>query len=201
VSARRADPWRPTRAQLDAAHGRTIRDVVAPRLDVVFCGINPGLWSAAVGHHFARPGNRFWRALHRAGFTDRELSPFEEGELLARGLGVTNLVRRGTATADELDPAEIRAGTRRLRRLADRWRPRWIALLGLGAYRTAFDRPDAQTGVQPERLGATRLWLLPNPSGLNASFPLDRIVAELRVLRRAARRSEEFSQSRRNRRT
>ncbi len=176
---------RPTPAELVAAAGRRIPDVIEPGLDVLFCGINPGLWSAAVGQHFARPGNRFWPALHRSGFTDRQLGPQEQWELLRYRLGVTNVVARGSARADELSPAELVTGGRALRARARRYRPRWLAVLGIGAYRTAFDARDAVVGEQPKRVGDTRIWVLPNPSGLNAHYTLDRLAAEFAALRRA----------------
>jgi TDG/mug DNA glycosylase family protein len=177
---------RPTRAEVAAARGRAIPDVVADGLRVLFCGINPSLYSAAVGHHFARPGNRFWPAVHGAGFTDRLLSPFEDRLLLDFGLGCTNLVARSTARADELTPDELRAGGERLRELALRVRPRWLAVLGVGAYRAAFQRPGAAAGPQPERIGDTGVWLLPNPSGLNAHYQLSGLVVEYGRLRDAA---------------
>jgi TDG/mug DNA glycosylase family protein len=181
------EPWRPTAEQLAAAAGKsTVPDVIAPGLRVLFCGINPGLYSGAVGHHFARPGNRFWPALHRSGFTPRVLSPFEERRLLDYGLGVTNLVRHATRAADELEREELRKGAGRLRRLVERFRPRWVAILGFGAFRAAFDRTGAAAGPQPEPIGSTRVWLLPNPSGLNASFTPERIVDEFRKLRLAS---------------
>jgi TDG/mug DNA glycosylase family protein len=162
-------PPKPTAADLKAAYGRTIADVIAPGLDVLFCGINPGLYSAATGHHFARPGNRFWPALHAAGFTPRRLAPWEERELLVHGCGVTNLVARATVAADELRPDELRAGSRRLERKVRRYRPRIVAVVGIGAYRLAFDRARAGLGQQDERLAAAVLWVLPNTSGLNAN--------------------------------
>jgi TDG/mug DNA glycosylase family protein len=174
---------RPRREQLLASVDRTLRDVIAPELRVLFCGINPGLYSAATGHHFARPGNRFWPTLHAAGFTERVLHPSEVRELLALGYGITNVVPRTTATAAELTDDEIRAGGRRLRAKIRRARPRVLAILGVGAYRTAFDRPRAATGLQPEPIGATRVWVLPNPSGLNANYQapaLARMFGELR---------------------
>jgi TDG/mug DNA glycosylase family protein len=177
------NPWRPTKEQIAAAEGARVADVVAPDLDVLFCGINPGLYSGAVGHHFARPGNRFWRTLAAAGFTDRLLSPFEERELLDFGIGITNFVNRATATADGLAPYELKDGARRLSRKVRRYRPQWVAFLGLGAYRTAFERPAAVVGRQEERLGKSGMWLLPNPSGLNAHYQLPdlaRVFAELR---------------------
>src|SRR5438477_4556768 len=142
-------PWRPTAQQLADACGRRVPDVVRPGLRVLFCGINPGLYSGAVGHHFARPGNRFWKALHRAGFTRRQLSPFEERELLQSGLGITNLVSRATAGAAELSERELRAGARRVRRIVRRFRPAVVAFLGVGAFRAAFGRPRATVGPQP----------------------------------------------------
>jgi double-stranded uracil-DNA glycosylase len=163
-------PWKPTKEQLLAATDKTVRDVIAPDLRVLFCGINPGLYTAAVGHHFARPGNRFWPALYASGFTDRILSPFDERELLKSGYGITNVVARATPTADLLTKEEIVAGGERLRSKVRRYRPRVLALLGLGAYRTAFTQPKAQVGRQDDRIGNTVLWVLPNPSGLNANY-------------------------------
>jgi len=176
---------RPTKEQLRAAAGKTVPDVIRRRLTVLFCGINPGLYSGATGHHFARPGNRFWRALHAARFTERVLSPWEEGLLLKRGCGITNLVPRATATAAELGPAELAAGRRRLERTVRRYTPRWVAVLGIGAYRKAFARPGARMGRQSERLGRSGLWLLPNPSGLNANHQLADLARAFRELRRA----------------
>lgn len=177
-------PWRPTRAELAAAidHGRPVRDVIDAGLRLLLVGINPGLYSAAIGHHFGRPGNRFWSALHAGGLTPRLLSPFEEVRLLGFGLGLTNLVDRTTARADELTPEELRAGARRLARKVRRFRPRCVAVFGLTAYRTAFDRPRAALGRQPQALAGATVWLLPNPSGLNAHHqPADlaRMVREL----------------------
>lgn len=167
-----------------AAAGKTIRDVIAPDLRVLFCGINPGLYSGATGHHFARPGNRFWKALHAGGFTERELAPSEEGELLAHGYGITNLVARTTARADELTDAELAASRSRLERKVRRYSPGWVAILGIGAYRAAFLRLKAALGRQPELLARSRVWVLPNPSGLNAHHqPADlaRMFRELRA--------------------
>jgi TDG/mug DNA glycosylase family protein len=163
-------PWKPTREQLLAAAGKTVRDVIAPDLRVLFCGINPGLYTAAVGHHFARPGNRFWPALYAAGFTERLLSPFEELELLKLGYGITNVVPRTTATADLLTKEEIIQGGKRLTAKVKRYRPGVVAVLGLGAYRTAFNQPKATVGRQQEMIGNALLWVLPNPSGLNANY-------------------------------
>jgi TDG/mug DNA glycosylase family protein len=166
---RRAEiPWRPTKAQLEAATAKTVPDVIRPDLDVLFCGINPGRYSAAVGHHFAGPGNLFWPTLFAAGFTPRRFTAFEESELLPLGFGITNLVSRASASASELRPDELRAGARVLTRKVSKLSPRFVAFVGLGAYRTAFDRRKAQVGLQPETIGSSRLWLLPNPSGLNA---------------------------------
>jgi TDG/mug DNA glycosylase family protein len=178
---------RPTTADLAAAYGRAIPDVIARDLTVLFCGINPGLWSAATGHHFARPGNRFWPALHRSGFTPRQLSPEEQKTLLSLRLGVTNLVDRGSARADELTDEELRAGAETLDLKLRRHRPAWLAVLGVGAYRTAFGIRAATVGPQPEPRGTTRVWVLPNPSGLNAHYPLDRLTDEFARLRAAIR--------------
>ncbi len=154
------------------AGDKPVPDVLAPDLDVLFCGINPSLTSAAVGHHFARPGNRFWPALHLAGLTPRRLRPEEDRELLEHGLGVTNVVSRPTRTAAELDAEELRAGAAELTALVERWRPRLLAVLGVTAWRVAFDRPRAAVGLQPERLGGAETWVVPNPSGLNAHHQL-----------------------------
>ena len=177
---------RPDPDDLAAARDRTIPDVVAPGLAVLFCGINPGLWSGALGQHFARPGNRFWPALHRSGFTPRQLRPAEQHELLSYGLGVTNLVPRTTARADELTRAELLAGAARLTGLVEEHAPRWLAVVGVTAYRTGFARPRASVGAQDDRIGDTRIWVLPNPSGLNAHYQLDALVAEFARLRAAA---------------
>jgi len=158
---------------------------VAPDLDVLFCGINPGLYTAAIGHHFGRPGNRFWKTLHLAGFTPRELSPFEERELLRHGVGVTNLVNRATARADELDDDDLRRGSARLRRTVRRWRPRAVAVLGMDAYRVAFGTRRVAVGLQDESIGDAMVWVLPNTSGLQASYQLPDLVRLFRELRRA----------------
>ena len=180
---------RPGPEDLAAAKNRTIPDVLPPPgapLRVLFCGINPGLYSAATGWHFARPGNRFWPALHLAGFTPRRLDPAEQDLLAGYGLGITNLVARATAQASELDPAELRAGGERLAALIAARRPGVLAVAGVTAYRTAFARPRAAIGPQPEPLDTARVWVLPNPSGLNASWTLPRIAAAFRELREAA---------------
>jgi double-stranded uracil-DNA glycosylase len=179
-----------SRAELEAARDRTIEDVLPgpgdPPLRVLFCGINPGLVSAATGHHFARPGNRFWPALHGAGFTPRLLLPAEQGELRGLGLGITNMAPRATARADELTVAEMVAGGLRLQELVQQRRPRWLAVVGVTAYRAAFDAPRAAVGPQDERLGPTRIWVLPNPSGLNAHWSLAAMAEEFGRLRAAA---------------
>jgi TDG/mug DNA glycosylase family protein len=176
-------PWKPTREQVAAAEGGRVPDLLGPQLRILFVGINPSLYSAAVGHHFARPGNRFWPALCAGGFTLRVLSPFEDRLLLDGGYGITNLVARATAAADELTEAELRAGAARLARKVQRWRPRCVAFLGVTAYRAAFRRPRAVLGQQAEMLAGAPLWVLPNPSGLNAHHQLGdlaRLFAQLR---------------------
>jgi TDG/mug DNA glycosylase family protein len=178
-------PRRPTREEILAAEGRTVPDVIAPGLDVLFCGINPGLYTAAVGHHFARPGNRFWKALHAGGFTPRVLSPWEERELLRYGCGITNVVARATAAAAELAREELAEGGRLLGEKARRFAPRWLAVLGMGAYRTAFGRAGAALGPQDETVGGARVWILPNPSGLNANYRPDDFARLFRELRQA----------------
>jgi TDG/mug DNA glycosylase family protein len=177
---------RPSRADLAAARDLTIPDVAGPGLRVLFSGINPGLYSAATGYHFARPGNRFWPALHRSGFTPRQLDPSEQEELLALGLGITNVAARATARADELAPGELRAGGRLLRAKAEALAPRWLAIVGVTAYRTAFERKDAAVGPQDVSLGASGIWVLPNPSGLNAHWSAAALAAEFARLREAA---------------
>lgn len=173
------------KAELAAAAGKGIRDVVAPRLKVLFVGINPGLYSAATGHHFARPGNRFWPALYAAGFTPRLLHPSEQRDLLKAGYGITNLVNRGTATADELDPAEFVAGRRRLAAKVRRYRPKTVAFLGVGAYCHAFSIKQAAVGRQQDSFEGAEVWVLPNPSGLNANYQLPALVKLFRSLRNA----------------
>ncbi len=178
-------PWKPTKEQLLAASGKTVKDVIAPHLRVLFCGINPGLYTAAVGHHFARPGNRFWPALHAAGFTDRLMSPFAERELLQSGYGITNVVMRTTATADQLTPEELRVGGKRLTVKVKRYKPAFLAVLGVGAYRAAWERPKAVLGRQEETIGDTVIWVLPNPSGLNAHYQAGALALMFSELRTA----------------
>ncbi|GAB3406102.1 mismatch-specific DNA-glycosylase [Flindersiella endophytica] len=169
----------------------TIPDVIAPGLDILFCGINPGLMSAATGHHFARPGNRFWPALHKAGLTPRLLRPDEQDELPAYGIGITNLVARASAKAAELGKDELRAGGMQLGKLVRRYRPAWVAVVGVTAFRTAFEMPNAKVGPlpdTPEPLRPAKVWLLPNPSGLNAHYTLATLAEEFARLRAVARR-------------
>ena len=179
-------PRRPTAAELAAAAGMTIPDVIAPGLRVLFSGINPGLYSAATGYHFARPGNRFWPALHLSGFTPRQLRPDEQEQLLGLGLGITNVAARATARADELTDAELRDGGGELLAKAASFAPRWLAVLGVTAYRAAFGEARATVGPQARTAGATRLWVLPNPSGLNAHWLTPRLVEAFAELRKAA---------------
>jgi TDG/mug DNA glycosylase family protein len=177
---------RPSPADLQAARGRTLPDLLAEDLSVVFCGINPGLWSAATGHHFARPGNRFWPALHASGFTGALLRPDEQERLLDLGLGLTNICPRATARADELSRQELREGAAALRDKVARLRPHWLAVVGVTAYRVAFESSSARVGRQPVSLGETRVWVLPNPSGLNAHWPPPRLAEACADLRAAA---------------
>jgi TDG/mug DNA glycosylase family protein len=172
-----------THAELQAAAGRTVPDLIAPGLRVMFCGINPGLYSGVTGHHFARPGNRFWPTLYAAGFTPRLLHAQEEHLLLDFGYGITNFVERATASADELSPAELRAGAVALLAKVEHYRPRVVAVLGISAYRLAFSRRYATLGEQPEQLGSARLWVLPNPSGLNAHYPPAALAEMYRTFR------------------
>ena len=176
---------RPTREELRAAAGKTVPDVIAPGLRVLFCGINPGLYSAAVQHHFARPGNRFWPTLYKAGFTARQLKPEEEQELLTYGYGITNVVERATLHAAELSAAELAAGGQRLRAKVEAYRPQVLAILGISAYQSAFARPTAALGEQPEPIGPARVFVLPNPSGLNAHYTLADLVQLVRAFRQA----------------
>ncbi|MER5971684.1 G/U mismatch-specific DNA glycosylase [Streptomyces sp. NPDC002055] len=179
-----------TPEELEAARDRTIEDVVAGGLRVLFCGINPGLMSGATGHHFARPGNRFWPVLHASGFTPRQLKPSEQRELLTYGLGITNVAARTTARADELSQEELREGGRILREKVRHHAPRWLAVVGVTAYRVAFDDRKAAVGPQERTIGATRIWVLPNPSGLNAHWSAAAMAEEFGRLRAAASRDE-----------
>ena len=175
---------RPSKDELKAAYGTTIPDILSPNLQVLFCGINPGLYSGAVGHHFARPGNRFWPVLHFSGFTDRVLAPYEDGELLSYGCGLTNFIERATATAKELTPEELIAGGYQLIKKVNVYHPRALAVLGVGAYRTAFGLPRVVPGKQDRIIDSTTIWVLPNPSGLNAHYQICdfiKIFQELRM--------------------
>jgi TDG/mug DNA glycosylase family protein len=174
---------KPTARELQAAEGRIVTDLIAPGLKVLLVGINPGLYSGATGYHFARPGNRFWPALHLAGITPRRLQPSEEEELLALGYGITAMVRRATATAQELKPEEYREGARQLEEKVRVYHPKLVCFLGIGAYRTGFRRPKAQLGLQQETIAGVPVWVVPNPSGLNAHFTVEdfgRLLAEVR---------------------
>jgi double-stranded uracil-DNA glycosylase len=173
---------KPTPEQVRAAYNQKLPDILAPNLRVLFSGINPSLYSAAVGHHFARPGNRFWKSLHGAGFTDRLLHPSEDRSLLALGYGLTNLAERATARADELTLEDLCQGHASLSEKLKIHRPQCLAVLGISAYRTAFEQPKAVMGLQPEKLHETEIWVLPNPSGLNAHYKLadlQRVYREL----------------------
>ncbi|MEO8381061.1 MAG: G/U mismatch-specific DNA glycosylase [Acidobacteriota bacterium] len=174
---------KPTAAELAEAAGKTLPDVIARDLDVLFCGINPGLYTAAVQQHFGRPGNRFWPTLYGAGFTPRLFHPSEQRELLKLGYGITNVVARATAAADELSGDELVAGAKVLTRKVAKYQPRVLAIVGIGAYRTAFSRRKAKLGLQDETIGATRIWVLPNPSGLNANYQAGALVSLFRSLR------------------
>ncbi|MFW6639318.1 G/U mismatch-specific DNA glycosylase [Nocardiopsis algeriensis] len=177
---------RPSKEELEAARDKVVPDLVAEGLDVLFCGINPGLISGALGHHFANPGTRFWPALHGSGLTPRRVWPDEEDLLLSLGLGITNVVARTTAQAGELSREEITRGGQELRRKVLRWRPRWLAVLGITAYRDAFGEPKAKVGPQAATVGSTRVWLLPNPSGRNAHWQQGELTEEFARFRRAA---------------
>ena len=174
---------KPTKRELVEARTRTTDDLIDHDLKILFCGINAGLYSAATGFHFARPGNRFWKALHLSGLTDRQLDPSEEHELLALGFGITGFCRRATASASELSKLEIIAGGEQLIERVEKYKPRILAVLAMTAYRTAFNRPRATVGLQYETIQDTQIWLLPNPSGLNANYQLPdfvRFFAELK---------------------
>lgn len=175
---------KPTREDLRDAINRTTEDLIDYNLKVLFCGINPGIWSGATGFHFAKPGNRFWKVLHLAGFTDRQLHPSEEQELLELGYGITSFVKRTTARADELTREEFIEGGKLLVKKIEKYAPQTLAVLGIGAYRTAFNKPKAKLGVQEEKIGGANVWLLPNPSGLNAHYQARDLAALFRELRK-----------------
>lgn len=177
-------PWKPTQAQLLAARNQVVPDLAAPNLVILFVGINPGLYTAAIGHHFGRPGNRFWPALHGGGFTPRVFSPFEESLLLDLKYGITNVVERATARADELTDDELRAGGKRLEAKVKRWKPTVVAFVGIGPYRVITGNKKAAVGLQPAPFGGSHAWVLPNPSGLNAHYQpaaLAQLFGELRL--------------------
>jgi TDG/mug DNA glycosylase family protein len=188
-----APPPRPTKADLIAAAHKTVPDIIAPKLKVLFVGINPGLYTAAIGHHFGRPGNRFWPALFAGGFTDRLLLPWEKETLLERGYGITNLVYRATARADELHDDELRAGAKVLLKKVRRYQPAFAAIVGITSYRIAFGRPLAKLGLQDEMLAGSRLWVLPNPSGLNAHYQPAALGKLFRELHDAAERGSSIA--------
>ncbi|HUW24777.1 MAG TPA: G/U mismatch-specific DNA glycosylase [Patescibacteria group bacterium] len=177
---------RPTRAEVLAAAGKVVPDIIAPNLKVLFCGVNPGLYSGATGHHFAYPGNRFWKALYQAGFTARLFSPFEESKLLTFGYGIVNLVARATASEAALTKKELVAGGKTLVQKVRRFKPESVAILGIGAYQMAFFTPKAKVGPQEKLINHTRIWVLPNPSGLNANYLLPDLVEEMKKLRLVA---------------
>jgi TDG/mug DNA glycosylase family protein len=179
-------PVRPSKAELQASYGATIPDLGGPGTAVLLVGINPSLWSGWASRHFARPGNRLWRTLHEAGFTDRRLAPSDTEAIQAAGLGITNLVARATARADELDDVEIRAGVAPLAALVRAWRPRFVAFLGISTYRIAFGVPKSKVGRQPENFEGAAVWVLPNPSGLNAHYQQPALTAAYAELRAAA---------------
>jgi TDG/mug DNA glycosylase family protein len=175
-------PWKPSKEQLLSAYGSTVFDIIAPRLKVLFVGINPGLYSGAVHHHFAKPGNRFWITLYRSGFTDRLLSPFEENELLKRKIGITNIVQKATASASELSRDELIGGAKELEKKVLSFKPEFVAFVGIGAYRIAFGRVKAKIGLQEEKISGCKIWVLPNPSGINANYQIDDLVKVFREL-------------------
>jgi TDG/mug DNA glycosylase family protein len=186
VNDGRPQGWRPSAGDLAAARDTTIPDVAGPGLRVLFSGINPGLYSAATGYHFARPGNRFWPALHQSGFTPRQFRPDEQDQLLDLGLGITNVAARATARADELSDQELRDGGAILAAKVTALAPRFLAVLGVTAFRVAFGRRDGVVGPQDDQIGETRLWVLPNPSGLNAHWPTAALAAAFAELRTVA---------------
>ena len=161
---------KPSPIELKKAYGKTLPDVIGPRLKILFVGINPGLYTAAIGHHFGRPGNRFWPALHSSGLTEKQLSPYEERDLLKLRMGITNVVPWATTSAEELTKKDFIKGSRNLISKIKRYRPKVVAFLGMGAYRTAFSKPKAKLGQQLEKIGPSQIWVLPNPSGLNANY-------------------------------
>ena len=174
--------YKPTKEEIASAAGRKVNDLIAENLQVLFCGINPSLYTAATGYNFARPGNRFWPTLYAAGFTPRLLKPHEQEELLHYRYGITNFVERATTAAAEISNGELVEGGKQLVEKVLRYKPKVLAMLGVTAYRTAFGHKNARTGQQPEFIGKTQLWVLPNPSGLNAHYPPEALANEYREL-------------------
>jgi TDG/mug DNA glycosylase family protein len=184
MNRRSIAPWKPTKAQLLAAQNKFVPDLATKNLIVLFAGINPGLYTAAIGHHFGRPGNRFWPALYGGGFTPRLFSPFEASLLLELKFGITNIVERATARADELTNDELRAGAKLLEAKVKRWRPTVVAFVGIGPYRIVSGVKDARVGLQEATFGGSHAWVLPNPSGLNAHYQpaaLAQLFGDLRL--------------------
>lgn len=175
--------FKPSKEDLRDAVNRTTEDLIDYNLKVLFCGINPGIWSGATGFHFAKPGNRFWKALHLAGFTERLLHPSEEHELLESGYGITSFCSRTTSRADELSNEELIQGGKLLVKKLEKYKPQILAVLGIGAYRTAFQKPQAKLGLQDKKIGKTKVWLLPNPSGLNAHYQLNDLAKLFREVK------------------
>lgn len=173
---------KPSRQEIESAAGKTVPDIIAPALDVLFCGINPGLYSGATGHHFARPGNRFWPVLYASGFTRELFHPSQEALLLDEGLGITNLVSRASRTAAELGTRELKEGAGKLEKKVIHYKPAVVAIVGITAYRTAYQKPKATFGLQYDKIGQSSIWVLPNPSGLNAHFTPNRLADEFRKL-------------------
>ena len=182
--------FKPSKEDLRDAINRTTEDLIDYNLKVLFCGINPGIWSGATGFHFAKPGNRFWKTLHLAGFTDRVLHPSEEHELLENGYGITSFCKRTTARADELTTAEFIEGGKLLVKKLKKYKPQNLAVLGIGAFRTAFQKPKAHLGLQTEKIADTPVWLLPNPSGLNAHYQLNDLAKLFRAVRETVNKSK-----------
>ena len=173
---------KPTKVEISQAYGKHLPDVIGPGLKVLFCGINPGLYSAAIGHHFGRPGNRFWKVIHQAGFTPRLFTPYEDGLLLDLGFGLTNLVERATANSKELTKEELHKGVQVLERKVGKYHIQTVAFLGIQAYRVAFNKPGVSIGIQPKKLAEASVWVLPNPSGLNAHYQVADMVREYRKM-------------------
>ncbi len=164
--------WKPSKEQIAQSVNKQIYDVIAPGIKLLFCGINPGLYTAAIKKHFGRPGNRFWPALFAGGITPRLYSPFEQHLLLLDNIGITNLVNRATARADEVEEKELQKGAEVLSQKIAKYKPEAVAILGITTYRTAFKKPKAKLGIQEDVISGAKIWVLPNPSGLNAHFQI-----------------------------